>query len=96
MSATSRVLAALAVSVAVLLPVLPAAALPGEDPSPAVTGSTEAKTPSGRTATIQIAANDGTVSKPPVAADAWVLADLDSGEILASRTRISLFVLPRP
>jgi serine-type D-Ala-D-Ala carboxypeptidase (penicillin-binding protein 5/6) len=84
MSATSRVLAALTLSAAVLLPALPAVALPGEDPSPAATGGTEVMTPSGKAATIQMAAQGGTVPAPPVAADSWVLADLDSGQILAS------------
>ncbi len=84
MSATSRVLAALTLSAAVLLPAQAAVGLPGEDPAPAVTGSTEVRTPSGQTATIQMAVKDGTVAAPPVAADSWVLADLDSGQILAS------------
>ena len=84
MSATSRALAALTLSAAVLLPAQAAVGLPGEDPAPAVTGSTEVKTPSGKTATIQMAATDGAVAAPPVAADSWVLADLDSGQILAS------------
>jgi D-alanyl-D-alanine carboxypeptidase (penicillin-binding protein 5/6) len=84
MSATSRVLAALTLSAAVLLPALPAVALPAEDPSPAATGGTEVMTPSGKAATIQMAAQGGTVPAPPVAADSWVLADLDSGQILAS------------
>ena len=84
MCASSRVLAALTLSTAILLPALPAAALPGEDPAPGVTGSTEVKTPSGQTATIQMVAKDGAVTAPPIAADSWVLADLDSGQILAS------------
>jgi D-alanyl-D-alanine carboxypeptidase (penicillin-binding protein 5/6) len=84
MSATSRVLAALTLSAAMLLPAQAAIGLPGEDPAPAATGSTEVKTPSGKTATIQMAVRDGAVPAPPVAADSWVLADLGSGQILAS------------
>jgi D-alanyl-D-alanine carboxypeptidase (penicillin-binding protein 5/6) len=83
MSATSRALAALTLSAAVLLPALPAVALPGEDPSPAATSSTEVTTPSGKKSAITMAAT-GEVPAPPVAADSWVLADLDSGQILAS------------
>ncbi len=85
MSATSRALAALTLSAAVLLPALPAVAVPGEDPAPSATASTEVKTPSGKKATITMAATGGAVSAPPVAADSWVLADLDSGQILASQ-----------
>lgn len=77
-------LAALTLSAAVLLPAQAVVALPGADPAPAVTGGTEVTTPSGRTATIQMAATEGAVPAPPVAADSWVLADLDSGQILAS------------
>jgi D-alanyl-D-alanine carboxypeptidase (penicillin-binding protein 5/6) len=83
MSAPSRALAALALATAVLVPALPAAALPGEDPAPSA--GAEAKTPSGKPATVQLKAREGDVAAPPVAADSWVVADLDSGAILAAQ-----------
>ena len=84
MGAASRALGALALATAVLLPALPAAGLPGEDPAPAAPSSTTAATPSGGKAAVQLNAT-GKVPAPPVAADAWVLADLDSGQILAAQ-----------
>jgi D-alanyl-D-alanine carboxypeptidase (penicillin-binding protein 5/6) len=99
MRTASRALGALALACAIALPTLPAAALtplPAEDPPPPgveappgeATGgpvtNLRAETPSGRKATIALKA-DRAVTAPPVAADAWVLADLDSGAILASQ-----------
>jgi serine-type D-Ala-D-Ala carboxypeptidase (penicillin-binding protein 5/6) len=96
---TSRALGALALACAIALPTLPAAALtplPVEDPPPPGTSAPASEpaggpgqdlqvtTPSGQQATIELQA-DGAVTAPPVAADSWVLADLDSGEVLASQ-----------
>jgi len=84
MSASSRALGALTLAAAVLLPALPALALPGEDPSPAASAGAPALTLSGKPATPVIKAT-GDVPAPPVAADSWVVADLDSGAVLASQ-----------
>lgn len=82
------------------LPAAAVAPLPLEDPPPpgasapaTPAASTEApagptdgvrtKTTSGQRATIEVR-SDGPLTAPPVVADAWVLADLDSGEVLAS------------
>jgi D-alanyl-D-alanine carboxypeptidase (penicillin-binding protein 5/6) len=82
MRATSRAAAALALTTAVLLPALPASALPGQDPAPA--GSAAATTPTGLPVKVELNA-EGEVPAPPVAADSWVVADLDSGAILAQQ-----------
>lgn len=87
MGATSRALGALALTAAVLLPAVPAGALPSEDPTPA-TGTSSgltAKTPSGTRAQVLLEPRNGSVKAPGVAADSWLVADLDSGEILASQ-----------
>ncbi len=84
MSATSRVLAALTLSAAVLLPAHAAAGLPTVDPSPApaANGSSTAP-PSEAKSKPVVSAAEGTSALPNVATKGWVLADLDSGEILA-------------
>jgi D-alanyl-D-alanine carboxypeptidase (penicillin-binding protein 5/6) len=84
MSAPSRALAALALSAAVLLPAHAAAALPTADPTPAP-GSASATAAPGAPATSKPVVNaaDGATALPKVATKGWVLADLDTGEILA-------------
>jgi D-alanyl-D-alanine carboxypeptidase (penicillin-binding protein 5/6) len=100
MRTASRALAALALASALAAPTLPAAAvapLPGEDPPPpgasapatapepasGPTDSLRVKTTSGQRATAEVR-SDSAITAPPVVADAWVLADLDSGAVLAS------------
>ena len=93
MGAASRALGALALTSAVLLTALPAAALPGQDPAPTPAAGSSAgsssgltaKTPSGTRAPILLQDSSGTVTAPGVAADSWLVADLDSGQILASQ-----------
>lgn len=89
MGATSRALAALTLTTAVLLPAAPAGALSHEDPAPASTaGQTSgltAMTPSGTRAQILVDPRNDAVPKPGIAADSWLIADLDSGQILASQ-----------
>jgi serine-type D-Ala-D-Ala carboxypeptidase (penicillin-binding protein 5/6) len=84
MSAPSRALAALALSAAVLLPAHAAAALPTADPTPAP-GSASSSAAPGVQATSKPVVNaaDGVTALPKVATKGWVLADLDTGEILA-------------
>jgi hypothetical protein len=84
MSAPSRVLAALTLSAAVLLPAHAAAALPTADPTPAP-GSASAAAVPGAPATSKpvVHAADGASALPTVATKGWVLADLDTGDILA-------------
>lgn len=84
MSAPSRVLAALTLSAAVLLPAHTAAAVPTADPTPAP-GSASTSAVPGAEATSKPVVNaaDGASNLPNVATKGWVLADLDSGEILA-------------
>lgn len=80
MSATSRALAALTLSAAVLLPAQAAVGLPTQDSTPAPAASapaTEAKSQP------VVNAADGVSALPKVATKGWVLADLDTGEILA-------------
>jgi serine-type D-Ala-D-Ala carboxypeptidase (penicillin-binding protein 5/6) len=80
MSATSRALAALTLSAAVLLPAQAAAGLPTQDPTPAPAASAPATEAKSRPV---INAADGVSALPKVATKGWVLADLDTGEILA-------------
>jgi D-alanyl-D-alanine carboxypeptidase (penicillin-binding protein 5/6) len=80
MSATSRALAALTLSAAVLLPAQAAAGLPTQDPTPAPAASAPATEAKSRPL---INAADGVSALPKIATKGWVLADLDSGEILA-------------
>ena len=70
MGATSRVLGALALTTAVLLPAVPAGALPSEDPAPAAGTSSglTAKTPSGTLAQILVDPRTDAVQKPGIAA----------------------------
>ncbi len=84
MSATSRVLAALTLSAVVMLPAQAAAGLPAEDPSPAPASASSGATP-GAEATSKpvVQAAAGASALPKVATKGWVLADLESGEILA-------------
>ncbi len=84
MSASSRALAALTLSAAVLLPAHAAAALPTVDPTPAP-GSASSSAAPGAQATSKpvVSAADGATALPKVATKGWVLADLDTGEILA-------------
>jgi D-alanyl-D-alanine carboxypeptidase (penicillin-binding protein 5/6) len=84
MSATSRVLAALTLSAAVMLPAQAAAGLPAEDPSTAPASASSGAAPGAEATSkpvVQSAA--GASALPKVATKGWVLADMDSGEILA-------------
>ncbi len=89
MSASSRALGALALAAAILVPVHPAAALTVEDTAQDTSASASSAgtvmTPSGKSAEVLLRPRDGSVEVPPVAADSWVVADLDSGAILASQ-----------
>ena len=80
MSATSRALAALTLSAAVLLPAQAAVGLPTQDPTPAPAASAPATEAKSRPV---INAADGVSALPKIATKGWVLADLDTGEILA-------------
>jgi D-alanyl-D-alanine carboxypeptidase (penicillin-binding protein 5/6) len=79
MGATSRVLAALTLTVAATLSATPATALPQQDPAPAATAAGEP------TRTVVLDAPAGSVKPPPVAANSWILTDLDTGQVLASQ-----------
>jgi serine-type D-Ala-D-Ala carboxypeptidase (penicillin-binding protein 5/6) len=82
MSATSRALAALTLSAAVLLPAHSAAGLPTADPTPApASASSDAAAEVAGKPVVKAAT--GAAALPDVATKGWVLADLDSGEILA-------------
>ena len=84
MSATSRVLAALTLSAAMLLPAQGAMGLPAEDPSPAPASASSGTTPDAQaTSKPVVNAAAGASALPKVATKGWVLADMDSGEILA-------------
>lgn len=86
MSALPRVLGALALAGCMVVPALPAAAAPTPAHGVATVSSDDrVTTPSGKKATVVMAATDPDVAAPPIAADAWVLADLDTGEILAEQ-----------
>jgi D-alanyl-D-alanine carboxypeptidase (penicillin-binding protein 5/6) len=82
MSATSRVLAALTLSAAVLLPAQAAAGVPTEDPAPAASASSAAPSTEAKSKPV-VNASEGASALPNVATKGWVLADMDSGEILA-------------
>jgi serine-type D-Ala-D-Ala carboxypeptidase (penicillin-binding protein 5/6) len=84
MSAPSRVLAALTLSAAVMLPAQAAAGLPSQDPTPAPVPTSSAAAPAPETKSKPVVnAAEGTSALPKVATKGWVLADLDTGEILA-------------
>ena len=84
MSAPSRVLATLTLAAVMVLPAHAAAGLPSEDPAPA-SNSTTSSTPPGDGASTGpvVQAADGAWDVPGIATEGWVLADLDTGEILA-------------
>jgi D-alanyl-D-alanine carboxypeptidase (penicillin-binding protein 5/6) len=82
MSATSRALAALTLSAAVLLPAQAVAGVPTEDPAPSASSSSLAPATEARSNPV-VKAADGASALPNVATKGWVLADMDSGEILA-------------
>jgi D-alanyl-D-alanine carboxypeptidase (penicillin-binding protein 5/6) len=84
MGAPSRALGALTLTAAILLPALPATGQPAQDPAPSGTASATVTTPSGAKAEVLLMPS-GQVPAPPVAADSWVVADLDSGAILGSQ-----------
>ncbi len=81
MGASSRVLAALTLSAGLLLPTAAAMALPSED------AATEAST--GSAAEVPIPTGDPvantSIEVPDFGTASWILADLDTGEILAAR-----------
>jgi D-alanyl-D-alanine carboxypeptidase (penicillin-binding protein 5/6) len=81
MGATSRALGALALTTAVLLPALPAHAVTAQDPAPVATPSAGA--PSDASGPVIVNPGAGATALPDLATKGWVLADLDSGEILA-------------
>jgi serine-type D-Ala-D-Ala carboxypeptidase (penicillin-binding protein 5/6) len=84
MSAPSRVLAALTLSAAVLLPAQAAAGVPSQDPTPAPAPASSAAAAAPRAkAKPVVDAAEGASALPKVATKGWVLADLDTGEILA-------------
>jgi D-alanyl-D-alanine carboxypeptidase (penicillin-binding protein 5/6) len=81
---------------AVALPGEDPAAPPGSAPSAASgtasgtngmdpTSGLTAKTPSGTTAQILVSPRSGSVPAPGIAADSWMVVDLDSGAVLASQ-----------
>ncbi len=79
MSATSRVLAALTLVMAVLLLAPPAMGLTLQGPAPARVADAVATADSAPV----LEAAEGTSRLPAIATRGWVVADLDSGEILA-------------
>lgn len=83
MSATSRVLAALTLSAAVMLPAQAAVGLPAQDLTPEPPAASTAATAPEAKSTPVLNAGDGASALPEVATKGWVLADLDTGEILA-------------
>ena len=79
MSAPSRAIAALTLATAMLMPAQVAMGLATEDPAPAQTSTAaDAASPSP-----VIQAADGATRLPGIATQSWVLADMDTGEILA-------------
>lgn len=79
MSASSRALGALTLAAAMLLPAPAAVALSG---SPTTHARTQATTPAAP-AEVTVDPEPGATGLPPIATKGWVLADLDTGEILA-------------
>ena len=79
MSAPSRALAALTLATALLVPAQGAFALDAEDPAPAQPAATADRAPSPPV----VDAAEGASRLPDIATRSWVLADMDSGDILA-------------
>jgi len=79
MSAPSRAIAALTLATAMLMPAQVAMGLATEDPAPAQTSTAaDAASPSP-----VIQAADGATRLPGIATQSWVLADMDTGDVLA-------------
>ncbi len=76
MSAPSRAIAALTLATAMLIPAQAAMGLPREDPAPAQTSTAAEPSP-------VIRAAEGASPVPGIATQSWVLADMDTGEVLA-------------
>jgi D-alanyl-D-alanine carboxypeptidase (penicillin-binding protein 5/6) len=72
MGATSRALGALTLIIAVVLPAWPAGAVSAEDRAEP-------------TRTVVMDPRSGSTKAPPIAADSWIVTDLDSGAVLASQ-----------
>ena len=89
MAALPRALGALALTAAVLLPAPAAAAIGAEDPAPAASAGASASGATSAGSAVEpaplITKATGQVAAPKVKAAAWVLADLDSGAVLASQ-----------
>ncbi len=81
MGATSRVLAALTLSAGLLLPATAAMGLPSEDPAPAASAQASADVPIPTGAPVA----NSSIAVPDFGTASWLLADLDTGEILAAR-----------
>ncbi len=85
MSASSRALAALTLSVGLLLPASATLALPAEDSAPVAPADGSAQA----SADVPIPTGDAvantSIEVPDFGTASWILADLDTGEILAAR-----------